>query len=262
MDASFDAWSESAPGLGTKFGELAQSFTGLVFLPAKVLKILKDQFSPESRFGRVLYLLEGLRIGLKRLESETEKKFADAGDQGAKLREQMTSLQSRIETPQFEEAVAIACEESTRATNLEKAGQFASILVGSLTPEPWYGPAEDIGRMIRDLAQLGEIDILILRELETTFEGAGGPNLNGVNDYTGRMPQLRQAITRSKLHPDDFYAVCSRLAGFGLALQEERNNSRMDLPERCFRPTHRGKTLLFYLRAGGTASRQKECAAG
>jgi hypothetical protein len=63
------------------------------------------------------------------------------------------------------------------------------------------------------------------------------------------MPALRAAIARSKIHQDDFYAICSRLAGFGLAIEEDRNPGRMSFEERCFRPTHRGMTLVAYLRS-------------
>ena len=259
VDASFEAWPENHESPGEAYGELALKFSALVFTPARVLNILKDRFFPSSRVARVVYLLDGMRLKLDRLESETRSKFA-VSETG--LHEAMKKLQLEIEGPAFEAAVAIACEEAARAIDLGKVEQFSSILVGALAPDPWFGLEEDIARMIRDIAQLGEIDIFVLRELETTFQGAGGPNHNLVNDYTERMPQLRQTIARSKLHPDDFYAVCSRLAGFGFALQEERNNSRTDLPERCFRPTHRGKTLLSYLKSVDKTSQQKGHAAG
>jgi hypothetical protein len=78
-------------------------------------------------------------------------------------------------------------EEAARAIDLQKIDQFASILIGSLTPEPWYGPAEDVATMIRNVAQLGQTDILVLRELEIAFQDVGWPNFNLVNGYTGNM---------------------------------------------------------------------------
>jgi hypothetical protein len=62
VEAAFEAWPAEPADLGKKCAEVALSFSGLVFLPARVLKILKDQFSPDSRFARVNYLLEALRI--------------------------------------------------------------------------------------------------------------------------------------------------------------------------------------------------------
>jgi hypothetical protein len=48
IDASFEAFPEEPEGLGRKFGELALNFSGLVFPPAAVLKILTDQFLPAN----------------------------------------------------------------------------------------------------------------------------------------------------------------------------------------------------------------------
>jgi hypothetical protein len=247
VDASFDAWPESTPDLGKKFGELALSFAGLAFPPARVLKILRDQFSPESRFERVLYLLDGLRIGLKRLQSETEKQFADAGDQGAALREQVRSLQSRIEAPKFEEAVAVACEESARAINLEKAGQFASVLVGALVPTEWGD--HDVAKMIRDLAQLNDQDIRVLKILAGIYGSYVNtdPVTNEVTVFTHKMSDQLAAILASKINPEDVLSSCARLTGFGLALEESRTPGDMRLAARCFHPTRRGMVVLSYL---------------
>jgi hypothetical protein len=70
VDASFEAWPEEPGGLGIKANELALSFGGLMFPPAKVWKIMKDQFAGQNRFARIEYLFNGIRIGLKVLESE------------------------------------------------------------------------------------------------------------------------------------------------------------------------------------------------
>jgi hypothetical protein len=65
IDASFEAFPEEPEGLGGKFAELALSFTGLVFPPAAVLKILTDQFRPATRFERIERVLRALTIGIK-----------------------------------------------------------------------------------------------------------------------------------------------------------------------------------------------------
>lgn len=248
VDASFKAWSDEPEGLGKKCADLALSFTGLVFLPATVAKILHDQFLPDSRFARIEYLFTAIRSKLKDLDAKTESRFQSLESQVEEVKSAKKSIQSKIETPQFEEAVRVACEESARATSVEKVDQFAQILVGSLTPTPWQGPPQDVATMVRDIAQLGPIDLLVLRELEIAFRNIGGSNFNLSNQYTENMQSLRNAITRSALHPDDFYSTCSRLSGFGLALEEVRNPSRMEFWERCFRPTHRGVMPMAYLK--------------
>jgi hypothetical protein len=171
VEASFEAWPEEQDDLGKKLGELALSLSGLVFLPAKVLKILKDQFSRDSRGGRAIYLIEAITIGLKRLESCTETKLKDVEDRMSAQKEALKSIQAKIDAPQFEEAVATACEESARATNLQKVKQFAQVLVGSLSPNPWRGPDEDVAAMIRDRAQLGNDDLRALETPKSTCNG-------------------------------------------------------------------------------------------
>lgn len=72
------------------------------------------------------------------------------------------------------------------------------------------------------------------------------PNVDDPNAFTEKMGELRQAIVNSKL-PDDFYAICERLSGFGLAAEVLRSTSRMGLKDFCYRPTRRGMKLLKLL---------------
>jgi hypothetical protein len=245
VDASFEAWRDDTQGLGGKFGDLSLNVSGLIFPPARYWKIIRDQFFPENRFERVNYLFDGVRLGL---QAKTEE-IQSLKDSVAEHAETIKSLQERIDRPQFDEDLAVAFEESARAVNRKMIDRFVRILLGSLSPTPWYGPEENAATLIRDVAQLSDLDIFVLREIGNIFENVGGPNFNLYNQYTENMQALRDAIKRSNLHQDDFQAICSRLAGFGLALEEPRNPSRMELHERLFRPTHRGVMLLKYLAA-------------
>ncbi len=151
VDASFEAWPEDSGDLGKKASDLALSIGGLAFTPAKIVKILIDQFASPSRFDRIEYLLKAFRLKLNILDS-----------QNAGSRERVTAVEQKLESPQFSEAVSAACEEAARATNAKKIEQLASVLVGSLTPNEWADPGEDIALMIRDIAQLGEKDVKVL----------------------------------------------------------------------------------------------------
>jgi hypothetical protein len=234
-DASFEAWPEEPEGLGRTFGELAFSFTSLVFPPAAVLKILTDQFLPANRFKRIDYLLRAVSIGLKGLEAQV----------GAD-REKMKEIQTQIEAPRFQEAVSMACEEAARASDTKKVKRLAAVLTGSLTPSQWTDPNADLAAMVRDVAQLGEQDIHALDILTAVFASVinYAPNLNDPNAFTERMQDYRTAIAQAQIQPDDFYGSCARLNGFGLAIEVVRNSSRMQLDEYCFRPTRRGLALL------------------
>lgn len=249
IDASFEAFPEEPEGLGKTFGELALSFAGLVFPPAAVLKILTDQFLSANRFKRIDYLLRVMSMGLKGLESEV----------GAD-REKMKEIQAQIESPRFQEAVSTACEEAARASSTKKVERLAAVLTGSLSPSQWADPNADLAAMIRDVAELGEQDIRALGILKVTFASVvnHAPNLNDPNAFTERMQDYRTAIAQAQIQPEDFYASCARLNGFGLAIEVVRNNSRMQLHEYCFRPTRRGLALLECLERFGSDKKRTQ----
>lgn len=238
LEASLEAWTKEPEGYAGKFGELALKFSGLYFSPAAILAILKDRFDPASRIKRLEYLFDGMASKLRLMEAELK-------DSHEKLKE----AQARLEAPAFQRAVAAACEETARATDKERIEQFAAVLVGSLTPSQWGDPNADLAAMIRDLGQLGTEDIRALDILKITFREvvAYTSNLNDPNQFTERMQDYRSAIGVNHFAPEDFYATCARLNGFGLAIEVLRSTSRMHLHEYLFRPTRRGLALLDYL---------------
>ena len=85
-DVSFDALSEQREGPGEKFGELAINFSGLIFPPAAILKILTDQFLPANRFKRIDYLFRAMSLGFRGLESRLSTE-----------REKIKEIQARIQ---------------------------------------------------------------------------------------------------------------------------------------------------------------------
>jgi hypothetical protein len=243
IDASHAAWPQNE-NAGRKAAELAVNFAGLVFPPAKVVKILYDRFAGPSQVKRTNYLLDGLQLGLRRQEASIRTAQESLDEQRVALQK----LQERIDKPEFEEAVAAACQEASQSTNDEAIARFTKILIGSLKPDPWEFRSEGPGALIRDVAKLSDLDIFVLGELGSLFKDSGGPNFNLINSYTDRMADWRNVIFNSKLHVEEFYTVCSRLTAFGFAAEVPHNPSRMELHERMFRPTHRGLKLLSYLR--------------
>src|SRR5262249_18385711 len=117
------------------------------------------------------------------------------------------------------------------------------IASGSLTN--W----QEIGAYIRDLSQLTEADLKILRILydsQNQLFQVSNFSINP-NDFTQKMPEVLEAVDKAKLSKDDFYARCSRLNGFGLALEVQRNDGRFAPWEHCFRMTGRGYELVKML---------------
>lgn len=242
VDAAFEAWPDKPGDVGQKAKEVALAVGGIVFPPLEVFRILKEQLSNEERFARVEYLFGAIRTQLRIIESASEK------DRG-----QLKAVQEAVAGASFREAVAAACEESVRATKLSKIDQFACILTGSLTPNRWADPTEDIGVMIRDIAQLGEKDLRVLGILASVHASAiaSAPNLHEPDPFSRETPTLNRAINGSGIHRDDFLSTCERLRGFGLAAEVLRNTSQMAPHDYCYRPTRRGLAILDYLNATG-----------
>ena len=237
VEASFGAWPEEQGDFARKFTDLALSFESTWLPPAKLLKILRDQFSTSNRLARIEYLLNGFRIGFQKVTSES---VAD--------RERLRAIEEKLSSEQFSEAVAAACEEAARATSEKKIQQLAAVLTGSLTPSKWADPNDNLADMIRDVARFGEVDIRILEIMEETFRTVYGLSPDLVtNQFVEHISELTNAMHKAAMHQDDFYGTCLRLSGFGLAT-EERPTVRSG-GERCFRPTRRGLALLGYLRA-------------
>jgi hypothetical protein len=224
--------------MGKKCSDLALAFEGFGFTPAKVWQILKDQFGSSQRFGRIEFLFNGIRLGLKILQSE---KAAD--------REQMRAIEEKLNAPWFSEAVSVACEEAARATNRSKIQQFAAVLVGSVNDNQWADPNEDVPNLIRDVGQLGERDLNVLSILRSVHSSAiaTAPNLNTPDAFSRETPALNGAIDVSRIHRDDFLSICERLRGFGFAAEVLRNISQMAPHDFCYRPTRRGLAVLDYL---------------
>lgn len=253
VDASFEAWPEETGDLGKKASELALSIGGLGFTPAKVFKILKDQFANASRFARIEYLLNAFRLKLNILDS-----------QNAGARERVRALEQSLNRPQFSEAVSAACEEAARATNAKKIEQFASVLVGSLTPNQWADPGEDIAAMIRDIGQLGEKDVKVLGILFSAHSSAIStyPNLIESDAFSRETPRFMQAVATSGPHADDFLSACERLMGFGLAANVFHSTIHMGPNDFCYRPTRRGLAVLSYLGAASGSAGTGAAAGG
>ncbi len=241
VEASFEAWQPDSPNLGERLASLALTIAGIKFVPAKLWQILKDQFDRGSRFQRIEYLFDGIRLGFQSVQS-------DMGE----VAEQVKAVNAKLEGDRFREAVSVACEEAARAANDKKIEQMAAALVGYVGPTPsaWAAPDEDIASMIRDIAQLGDRDIQVLEILASVHASAVShmPNLQDPDPFSRETPRLKTAIAESGIHPDDFLSTCERLRGFGLGAEVLRNTSHMGPEDFCYRPTRRGLLLLDYLK--------------
>lgn len=161
----------------------------------------------------------------------------------------MQAIEERLQSPKFTEAVLTAAEDATRTADSKKLDRLACVLANGVDPKLKFSDDEDLGSFVRDASQLTETDLQILAIIHSTFANviAVTPNLNDPNIFTERAVDLLKNADKAGIHRDDFYAYCSRLVGFGLALEAPHNPSRQSPGDKCFRPTRRGLKLVALL---------------
>ncbi len=230
VDASYAAWPDEWEN---RLSDLALASLSPFFEPAHLLHALKEMFSTKSRTDRISYLLAGFRLKARELDSRV-----------GMLEEANTK--AKLDSPKFKEALFLAIEESSRTLSQKKIDRYASVLAVSLMPEEEVDSSMDLATLIRDVSQLTDEDIRVLGILRSVYADvlAQQPYVHDPNAYTEKIGELRHAIVNSKLHSDDFQAICQRLSGFGLVAEVLRNPSRMNLNDFCYRPTRRGLKLL------------------
>jgi hypothetical protein len=234
--ASREAWPvehDSGPA------EAALALSGLLGPVFEIAEAARESFRSANRMRRIEYFFKALDLKFKELDNRFGSNDAE-----------LSKIKERIASREFSDAVQMAAEESVRAVPPGKIDRFAAVLAGSVTPNQWAHPNQDIATMIRDLAQLGDRDIQVLDMLATVHASAisHAPNLQSPDSFSKETPALKRAIASSGIHPDDFLSTCERLRGFGLAADVLRNNSHMGPEDFCYRPTRRGLTLLEYLK--------------
>jgi hypothetical protein len=193
-----------------------------------VVNTIRNQFSKDTAIERVKALLTVFESTIRRLERDVQR------------------ISLRLESPEFVETLVVAVNESIRTSDVRKIARFGSILGYSVAEQGNPRSSEDASAYIRDLAQLGEGDIEAMRILHSIQAPlfVGKVVSTDPNPYTALITQVLTAVDQAGISRDDFYSRCSRLNGFGLAIEVMRNDRRMALGDHCFRLTKRGARLV------------------
>jgi hypothetical protein len=241
VEASYAAWPDEEGA--NQLSDLAIAALSPFSEAAHLLHAVKEMFSVKSRIDRILYLLEAFRLKAR----QVDLRFDSLKNETTEMIN--TEIKAKLDSPQFTEALFLAMEETGRTLSRKKIDRYASILANSLRSDEQVDSPIDLSTLVRDVSQLADEDVRVLGILQSIFADviAHQPILHDPNSFTEKMDDFRRAITSSKLHPDDFRAVCERLSGFGLAAEVLRNTSRMGLNDFCYRPTLRGLKLLKLL---------------
>ena len=107
--------------------------------------------------------------------------------------------------------------------------------------------------MITDVAQLGDQDVHVLNVLASVYGDVANSDASTNNSgvFLHKLDEQFAAMLNSKINANDFLSSCSRLCGFGLAVEETRTSGDLRLAHRCFYPTRRGMVLWKSLKEYG-----------
>jgi hypothetical protein len=193
---------------------------------------LREHFSTEAKLRRLQELLEVCITEVRRQGKQVE------------------DIQEKLKSPGFKETFIVAATETLQSANSKKIERFALVLGYQLAAPEEESTWEEASAFIRDLAELGEADIAALQILDSVQGDLVGASqtIFDPNPFTERVQALLQEVDRRGIGRDEFYSLCGRLSGFGLALEVMRNIARMAPSEHCFRLTRRGKRLINMLR--------------
>jgi hypothetical protein len=206
-----------------------------------VISILQEHFSKDAFKAKINTLLELLDGDLRSLRKRVDK-----------YDEKFDAISRKIESPEFAETLLVAINETVRTTNQNKVKRFALILGYTLTSDEESNSWDDAAAFIRAIAQLGDEDIRALKILHSEqsylfpIDDDGYPD---PNSFTEGINEVLLAVDESGMSRDEFYSRCSRLNGFGLAIEVQRNDGRMALGDYCFRITGLGMRLIEMIKA-------------
>ncbi len=231
IDDQIEAVKKQYPDESDSTFNLILRVAGQFNVLAGVVNTIKQQFSGAAATDKVMALLNVFEQTIRRLERNVER------------------LSAKLESPKFVETLTVAVNETIRTSDRNKIERFAVVLGHSVADLTNAFPLEEASAYIRDLAQLGEADIQAMRILYSVqsrlFTGGAVPT--DPNPYTQVIKEVFAGVDNARVSREEFYSRCSRLNGFGLAIEVMRNNSRMAPGDHCFRLTKRGAQLVEIL---------------
>lgn len=155
-----------------------------------------------------------------------------------------------LESEQFGLLIAKTMNQINSGTTETRVKRFAAVIADTIINAKSDTDIEDAAAFIRALEELSETDIKVLKHLYTDQRKL--VTSNHVIDYNSffennRMRNMLLGATNLGIPMDSFFARCSRLTGYGLALPLERREDSVSPSEFAFRITLLGKKLIEIL---------------
>jgi len=178
--------------------ETILKIAGKLYLPIGMITAFREHFSTLERQKRILEVLRVFKSELESLQGESAQDAA-----------RTKTIEERLQSPKFMEAVLTAAEEAARTGDIRKLDRLACVLTNGLDPQAKVSDDEDLPSFVRDASQLTEMDIQVLNLIHSTFIDviAVTPNLHDPNVFTERAVELLKNVDKARIHRDDFYAA-------------------------------------------------------
>lgn len=212
--------------------ELILNVAGSLHPFAGVVSAIRTHFSVQGANDRTKALLDVIEQCVREHEGD------------------LRQVRERMESPEFVHSLIVAVTEAIRSPEQRQIVRFGAVLGHAVTDGTDLSEAT---AFVRDLAQLTEADLQAIHILyNVQKELVDAPTVTtDANPYTETIRYVLSAVDVARISRDDFYARCSRLNGFGLALEVQRNEGRFGPADHCFRLTKRAATLVRLLRGTG-----------
>lgn len=219
-------------------GEFGIEIAGILSPLVKIVNIFRQRTAADGRNERTRALFSAINEELLRLEG-----LIEGGKQSA------ASLEDRLESPEFADALMLATEEAQRTTNELKVSRLAAVLVNAAALKVDSAPGEDLSSFIREVGHLDEGDVQMLQLMGEAYADAirARPDMSDPEEFTLRVQGFLRLVDARQISRDDAWSRCTRLSGFGLAIEVPRNQFRMSPSDHCFRPSQRGLRFLKLL---------------
>ena len=198
----------------------------------------RDYLSNQRTIGRIGFLVDDLReqvavhsARLSQLDSERARERASQPDESRN------------------DALGRAVLETTLGADRPTVKSMATALGTQLmlAPVTW----DEMTGLLKDIARVTDEDLAALRILfgrHAVLEMPDGRLSPAAQSYHVVHQDVLGDAAAAKMPADEFMAQCSRLTGFGLAMQLNFNGSYMKPDEACFRLTSRGLKVGKLLR--------------
>lgn len=164
----------------------------------------------------------------------------------------------RLDQDEFTRLISVTIERIFFGANERKVRRFAAVITNAATNEKSEQEYQDAASFIRALDELSEDDLKVLKHLYNHQSHiVNERHAMGYNDFFNNQGMQNMLMDARNLHMqmDEFFSRCSRLTGYGLALELNNRSAAMGNPDDfCFRMTLLGKRLIEMLIAGGESA--------